>query len=138
MGDFLDVPKITVRNIKYLGGHPDLPDARTVSLGKEDDALVLYSGFALTKLLSIPMSDVVNCTLERASKRSAGKAVAGAIVGGFLTGGIGALAGAAIGGRRRDDSVIVLTVRYGPATVDVLFGGDDATKKYAQFMKLLS
>ncbi len=33
--------------------------------------------------------------------RSAGKAVVGAIVGGVLTGGIGLLAGAAFGGRRR-------------------------------------
>jgi radical SAM superfamily enzyme with C-terminal helix-hairpin-helix motif len=33
--------------------------------------------------------------------RSAGKAVIGAVVGGVLTGGIGLLAGAAFGGRRR-------------------------------------
>lgn len=36
--------------------------------------------------------------------RSAGKAAAGAIVGGVLTGGLGAVAGAAIGGRKKDDS----------------------------------
>lgn len=36
--------------------------------------------------------------------RSGGKAVAGAVIGGVLTGGIGALAGAAIGGKRRDGS----------------------------------
>src|SRR5690625_6657978 len=36
--------------------------------------------------------------------RSAGKAAAGAIVGGVLTGGVGAIAGAAIGGRKKDDS----------------------------------
>lgn len=41
-------------------------------------------------------------------KRSAGKAAAGAIVGGVLTGGIGAVAGAAVGGRRKDDSVFWL------------------------------
>ena len=36
--------------------------------------------------------------------RSGGKAVAGAVIGGVLTGGIGALAGAALGGKRRDAS----------------------------------
>lgn len=41
---------------------------------------------------------------EQAHSRSAGKAAAGAIVGGVLTGGIGAIAGAAIGGRKKDDS----------------------------------
>ncbi|WP_259544513.1 hypothetical protein MHI39_20080 [Heyndrickxia sp. FSL K6-6286] len=41
---------------------------------------------------------------EESAKRSAGKAATGAIVGGVLTGGVGAIAGAAIGGRRRDNS----------------------------------
>jgi len=45
---------------------------------------------------------------EQQHKRSAGKAAAGAIVGGVLTGGIGAIAGAAIGGRRKDDSTFWL------------------------------
>lgn len=43
-----------------------------------------------------------------AYKRSGGKAAAGAIVGGVLTGGLGAIAGAAIGGRRKDDSTATL------------------------------
>lgn len=36
--------------------------------------------------------------------RSAGKAAAGAIVGGVLTGGIGTIAGAALGGKKKDNS----------------------------------
>lgn len=36
--------------------------------------------------------------------RSAGKAAAGAIIGGVATGGVGAIVGAAIGGRKKDDS----------------------------------
>lgn len=43
-----------------------------------------------------------------AHKRSGGKAAAGAIIGGALTGGVGAIAGAAIGGRRKDDSTAML------------------------------
>src|SRR5699024_9231803 len=41
---------------------------------------------------------------EEKHTRSAGKAAAGAIVGGVLTGGVGAIAGAAIGGRKKDAS----------------------------------
>ncbi|GGE47608.1 hypothetical protein GCM10011391_27990 [Pullulanibacillus camelliae] len=41
---------------------------------------------------------------EEKYKRSAGKAATGAIVGGLLTGGVGAIAGAAIGGRKKDNS----------------------------------
>lgn len=45
---------------------------------------------------------------EEKHSRSAGKAAAGAIVGGVLTGGLGAIAGGAIGGRKKDDSVYFL------------------------------
>lgn len=39
--------------------------------------------------------------IDNESYRSAGKAAVGAIVGGVLTGGIGLIAGAALGGRKR-------------------------------------
>ena len=42
---------------------------------------------------------------EQAHTRSGGKAAAGAIIGGALTGGVGAVIGAAIGGRKKDDSL---------------------------------
>lgn len=45
---------------------------------------------------------------EEKSTRSAGKAAAGAIVGGLLTGGIGLLAGAALGGKKKDISTAVI------------------------------
>lgn len=45
--------------------------------------------------------------------RNAGKAAAGAIVGGVLTGGIGLLAGAAFGGRRRRTSSFLVMFRDG-------------------------
>lgn len=48
----------------------------------------------------------MNTTL--AYKRSGGKAATGAIVGGLLTGGVGAIAGAAIGGSRKDDSIATI------------------------------
>lgn len=45
-------------------------------------------------------------------ERSVGKAAAGAIVGGVLTGGIGAIAGAAIGGRKKESSTFYLDLDY--------------------------
>ncbi len=50
----------------------------------------------------------LGANVEEKHTRSAGKAAAGAIVGGVLTGGLGAIAGAAIGGRKRDDSVFFM------------------------------
>lgn len=45
--------------------------------------------------------------------RHGGKAVAGAVIGGVLTGGIGLLAGAAIGGRRRKEGIYIVTFTDG-------------------------
>jgi len=55
----------------------------------------------------------LNLEWKEQHERSAGKAAAGAIIGGVLTGGIGAIAGAAIGGSKKDSSVAVLTVEMG-------------------------
>ncbi len=45
--------------------------------------------------------------------RSAGKAVAGAAIGGVLTGGVGLLAGAAFGGRRRKTATVFVEFNDG-------------------------
>jgi len=45
---------------------------------------------------------------EEKHTRSAGKAATGAILGGALTGGVGAIAGAAIGGRKKDKSLFFM------------------------------
>ncbi|XJZ25930.1 hypothetical protein ACF5W4_11010 [Bacillota bacterium Lsc_1132] len=54
-----------------------------------------------------------NVFWEEQRSRNLGKAAAGAIAGGLLTGGIGLLAGAAIGGRSRDNSRAVLVTNTG-------------------------
>ena len=129
--------QLTLVQVKYLGGHPDLSGPNTLGLGSADGKLSFNAG--IRPLLEIPISDIVGLTLEKASHRSAGKAAAGAIIGGALTGGIGLLAGAAFGGRKKDDSVIVLTVKYGVANVDLFFAGAniDTAKTYPQIAKLL-
>lgn len=88
--------------------------------------------------VTIPLSDIRGLTMGKETRRSAGKAAAGAIIGGVLTGGIGAIAGAAIGGRSRDASTITLTVAYGEIEVDLLFGGDNVANQYGSFAALLN
>lgn len=55
---------------------------------------------------------VVSANWGEKSERSAGKAALGAITGGLLTGGVGAIAGAAIGGRKKDVSTAVLILEH--------------------------
>lgn len=119
--------------VKYIGGHPDAPFHGNVTVIREED----YITFLALEKPKIPISSIKKVELEKASKRSAGKAAAGAIIGGALTGGVGLIAGAAIGGRKRDDSILVVTVDYNGMEVEMVFGGDNITGKYNQFMGLL-
>lgn len=66
-----------------------------------------------TGLFSSTTLPVAGLDWQEAATRSAGKAAAGAIIGGALTGGIGLLAGAAIGGRKKDASTAVITFEDG-------------------------
>lgn len=64
-----------------------------------------------TGIFCVPVQyEVIGIDWQESAKRSAGKAAAGAIIGGVLTGGIGLVAGAAIGGKRKDTSTAVITV----------------------------
>jgi hypothetical protein len=56
---------------------------------------------------------VADLDWQGATSRSGGKAAAGAIIGGVLTGGLGLLAGAAIGGRKKDASTAIITFEDG-------------------------
>jgi len=98
----------------------------TVSKGKTPGKLLFNVTLKVCKEFS-----VVGIDWEEKETRSAGKAAAGAIAGGFLTGGWGLLAGAALGGRKQDNSTAVLeleedgrsyrlTVRCSPAELTKL------------------
>ena len=119
--------------LKYLGGHPDADFIGNVSVIREGDCITFFS----FNRPMIPVSSIKNVSLQKGSSRSIGKAAAGAIVGGVLTGGIGAVAGAALGGRKKDDSMLVVTVDYHGMDIELIFGGDNVTSKYSQFMGLL-
>jgi hypothetical protein len=74
-----------------------------VSKGKQPGTLKFKTGF-----FSSTTQPVASIDWLHADTRSAGKAAAGAIIGGVLTGGLGAIAGAAIGGRKKDASIAVI------------------------------
>ena len=133
--------KTTAIFIDYLGGHPDFEVRKPTNVilrYSEDGSEILITNAFKKVLARFPKEDIVNLEMDRASKRSAGKAAAGAILGGVLTGGLGLLAGAAYGGRKRDDSIIVMTVKYGPANIEMYFKDPkDTKKKYGQVAGLL-
>jgi len=123
--------------VQYLGGHPDAATTGLTGLESDGDNLLLCGGSKWEPFLTIPKADIISLTLERSDTRSAGKAAAGAIIGGALTGGVGVVAGAALGGRKKDNSVIVLKVKYGAAEVDLLFSSGNTKQSYSLVASLL-
>jgi hypothetical protein len=126
-------------NLTYIGGHPEIDKAYLVSVGREGDNLSIFRGARI--LASIPVSSIKSTRLERADNRSLGKGALGAVAGGVLLGPLGLVAGGALGGRKKDASVIVVTIEYGKSEIEVLFAGanknDDIKRKYPRFANLL-
>lgn len=77
----------------------------TIAKGTGPQELVFKTG-AFSKTSAV----VQAIAWEPREERDIVSAAVGAIAGGVLTGGIGAVAGAAIGGRKKDNSIAVLTV----------------------------
>lgn len=99
-----------------------LPGKRVIiSKGKKPRALYFNVPLKLFK-----QYEVESIEWEEKTTRSAGKAAVGAAAGGILTGGLGFLAGAALGGKKKDISTAVITLEEGP-TVYVRCSGDDYT-----------
>ena len=88
--------------LKYLGGFNSLKVGKSVTIKQTGKPHYIKVNNKEVKAVGLEW--------QKDSKRSLGKGVAGAIIGGALTGGIGALAGGAIGARRKDDSTAILTV----------------------------
>lgn len=110
----------------YLGGHPKVKEGKVmVSSGSEKYTLNINGNEIL----------VTKIEWDEKGKRSAGKAAAGAIVGGVLTGGLGLLAGAAIGGRKKDNSLAVVTFQDGPLESTIYFRCEQ--KEYQKLASLL-
>lgn len=108
------MPPLRSYHLVYQYGFPQYKRPRKMFAKVTADSLDLY----ITKLpfwldkISIAKDDILEVDLDSETYRSAGKAAAGAIAGGVLTGGIGLIAGAAIGGKRRKENTLQLAVRY--------------------------
>lgn len=68
--------------------------------------------------------------------RSGGKAVAGAVIGGVLTGGLGTLVGAAMGGKRRDNSKATIHLEKDNRSIQLIIECD--VKKAGELGKLIT
>jgi len=128
--------------IKYLGGHPDMskPCDVDIDVSKRNNSLKMSGGGIFSyKEIEIPIDKIVHIGFEEKKKRSAGKTAAGAVVGGILTGGIGLLAGAAIGGKRRDDSNLYITIEHNNREFDVILKpGKSSQKLYSEIVSCFS
>ncbi len=124
----------------YEYGFPDYKNNQPVYIKVTDLTLDFYfSKLFKFEKLSIPFSDIVEVGFESETYRSGGKAAAGAIIGGVLTGGIGLLAGAALGGKRRKENTLQLVVKYkNEDCVVSLKPSNNMPKIYAEIKRLTS
>ncbi|MCM3129035.1 hypothetical protein ACFQ3J_08685 [Paenibacillus provencensis] len=113
--------------LEYLGGHPKVQAGLITVSSSTEEYKLLIDGNEV---------QVVKMEWDEKGKRSGGKAAAGAIVGGVLTGGLGLLAGAAIGGRKKDNSLAVITYQDGPLEGTAYFRCDQ--KEYQKLAALLA
>lgn len=112
--------------LEYLGGHPGIT-GKKISIKQTIDQNILNFNSVKLKITKIEW--------DEKGKRSMGKAAAGAIIGGALTGGIGLIAGAAIGGRKKDDSLAILTAVDNSVEYTLYFRCDQ--KEYKKLASML-
>jgi hypothetical protein len=112
--------------LEYLGGCPKIKGKKVkVKKGAEPNTLNIDG-------TEFPITSV---QWQEKGERSAGKAAVGAVVGGLLTGGIGMIAGAAIGGRKKDVSTAVIGLRDGVVDYTIYLRCDH--KEFQQLTSLL-
>lgn len=117
----------TMVNVKIISGKEQVNSSGSAILTQTENGIVSIGGVAY---------DYIGFDWNEQKYRSGGKAIAGAIVGGILTGGIGTLAGAAIGGKRRDNSKAVIHLMKDDRNIQLIVECDD--KKAEKLGKLVS
>jgi len=134
------LPKNPIFGETYLGGFPEVNYKTPVHIEVTEKQIIfkLFAGFS-KKTIIIPTTDIVEIGLNQETYRSAGKAAAGAIIGGVLTGGIGLLAGAALGGKRRKENELTLVVNYlGVERIIELKQSKTLAKLYQELKRIVS
>lgn len=121
MGFF--TPKIAVH---YIGGHPAIkPGLIIIEKTKEKNLLKIDK----------QMVRVLKIEWDEKGKRSAGKTAVGAIIGTALLPGVGTLIGGALGAKRKDTSLAIITSEIDGLTTEIYFRADK--KKYQRIISLL-
>lgn len=108
------IPKPPFYQLIYEYGFPKYRRPRKMLVKVRENNLDFY----ITKLpfwlekISISKDAILEISMDSEAYRSAGKSAVGAIAGGVLAGGIGLIAGAAIGGKRRKANTLQLAVQH--------------------------
>jgi hypothetical protein len=137
---FFDALTFPTFSEKYELGFPDIKGTNPVVIQfrPEQVEFKIISGFS-SKKVTLKPDDIIEIGLNQESYRSLGKAATGAIVGGLLTGGIGFLAGAAIGGKRKKENQLHLVVNYMGTDCEVIITpSKNIPTIYSELKKLMS
>lgn len=121
------VGRLNFMFIDYVGGHPKLKANRMINVIQDLEKNTLT--------LSGNLVTVTNLEWDEKGTRSVGKAAVGAIVGGALTGGLGLIVGAAIGAKKKDNSMITLTCHDDSVEYTIYLRAN--AEKYQKLVSLL-
>ncbi len=127
--------------IRYEGGLPDLKAGTDVRIDFNGYQFSISTVSLFSNKISFAFSaeQIIEVSLEQQKYRSAGGAATGAIVGGLLTGGIGLLAGAAMGGKRRTENYLTLVVEHKGREYEIHFKPGRTTQQvYGELVTLSS
>jgi hypothetical protein len=114
---------IEFRKIEYKGGHPLLSRPCNIDLITHNHLRMIQireHGFLSTINFHISLDDIISVSFEEKSNRSVGKAAAGALIGG------------ALGARKKNSSILYLTVEFKEKNfVMILQAGKQADNIYS-------
>lgn len=127
---------------KYEAGLPNINGPKDMKIVFKDvEGIIEFKTVGLffgEKVILTP-EQIVEIGLGQNSYRHAGKTATGAIIGGVLTGGVGLIAGAALGGKRRNETKLELVVNLNGFEHKVYFKSRKNTQKlYSAFINFLS
>lgn len=125
--------------IRYEGGLPEIKAGTDVRIDFKGNQFSISTINLFSSKISFTFSpeQIVEVSLDQQKYRSAGGAATGAIVGGLLTGGIGLLAGAAMGGKRRTENYLTLVVSHKDRNYEVHFKPGRTTQQvYSELVTL--
>ena len=127
---------------KYEGGLPNTNGPKDIQITfKTKEGVIELKTIEFlggSKFLIRP-EQVVEIGLDQNSYRHAGKTAKGAIIGGLLTGGVGLIAGAALGGKRRTENKLTLVLNINNFDHHVFIKPSGKTQQlYTEFVNFLS